>query len=62
VVLEFGYFIGKLGRDKVCCLLKGDVERPSDMDGIVYIPFENSVKEAIDAVITELNAAGYKIR
>lgn len=62
MVLEFGYFIGKLGRDKVCCLLKGDVERPSDMDGIVYIPFENSVKEAIDAVITELNAAGYKIR
>ena len=33
VVLEFGYFIGKIGRSRVCCLLKGNVEKPSDMNG-----------------------------
>ena len=59
VILEFGYFIGKLGRDKVCCLLKGDVERPSDMHGIVYIPFKDSVEEVHDKIITELKAVGY---
>lgn len=62
VILEFGYFIGKLGRDKVCCLLKGDVERPSDMHGIVYIPFKESVNEVRGKIVKELKAAGYKIK
>jgi len=62
VVLEFGYFVGKIGRDKVCCLLKGDVERPSDMHGIVYVPFKKSVNEARGMIIKELRAAGYEIK
>jgi len=62
VILEFGYFIGKLGRDKVCCLHKGDVELPSDMHGIVYIPFRESVNEVRDKIVKELKAAGYKVK
>jgi predicted nucleotide-binding protein len=58
VILEFGYFIGKLGRDHVCCLYKGAVQLPSDMHGIVYVPFENSVKEAKKDVLKELKAVG----
>lgn len=56
VILEFGYFIGKLGRDHVCCLYKGDVQLPSDMHGIVYVPFKDSVKEAKSDIIKELKA------
>jgi len=62
VILEFGYFIGKLGRDRVCCLHKGNVELPSDMHGIVYIPFKGSVEEARDIMIKELKEAGYEIK
>jgi predicted nucleotide-binding protein len=62
VILEFGYFIGLLGRDKVCCLHKGDVELPSDMHGIVYIPFKESVEEARNMITKELKAAGYEIK
>jgi len=62
VILEFGYFIGKLNRDRVCCLHKGDVELPSDMHGIVYVPFKDSVKEARDMIIEELTEAGYEIK
>lgn len=61
VVLEFGLFIGKLGRDRVCCLYKGDIELPSDMHGIVYVPFKNSVKECRNKIIKELKEIGYKI-
>ena len=61
VTLEFGYFIGKLGRDKVCCLLKGNVERPSDMHGIVYVPFKESVNEVRDKIVKELKAADYRL-
>lgn len=62
VVLEFGYFMGLLGRDRVCCLYKGDVELPSDMHGIIYIPFKESVEECRDKIIKELKAAGYEIK
>lgn len=62
VVLEFGFFIGLLGRDRVCCLYKGDIELPSDMHGIVYVPFEESVSEIRDKIIEELKAAGYETK
>jgi predicted nucleotide-binding protein len=40
VLFEFGYFIGKLGRDRVCGLKKGDVEIPSDYSGVIYIELD----------------------
>jgi predicted nucleotide-binding protein len=41
VVLELGYFYGRLRRDFVSCLSKG-VEIPSDSMGIEYIPYDDS--------------------
>jgi predicted nucleotide-binding protein len=43
-------------------LLKGNVEKPLDMDGIVYVPFENSVNEAKGMILKELREAGYEIK
>jgi len=40
VVFEHGYLIGKLGRECVCALVKGDVETPGDMSGVVYITMD----------------------
>ena len=40
VVFELGFFIGKLEPARVAALLKGDVEKPSDFDGIAYITFD----------------------
>jgi tetratricopeptide (TPR) repeat protein len=45
VIFEMGYFFGKLGRDKVLNLLRGDVEKPSDIEGISYLPFKSTVME-----------------
>lgn len=36
VIFEHGYLMGKIGRENVCYLLKGDVEIPSDIAGLVY--------------------------
>ena len=41
VVLELGYFWGRLGRKRLCVLYKEGVELPSDMSGIVYVPMDN---------------------
>jgi predicted nucleotide-binding protein len=40
VVLELGYFIGRLGRSAVCALYKGDIEIPSDYLGVVFTPLD----------------------
>ena len=42
VILELGYFMGKLGRKRVCVLYKEKVELPSDIHGIVYVPMDSS--------------------
>ena len=41
VILELGYFLGRLGRERVCVLYKEGVELPSDIQGIVYVPMNN---------------------
>jgi predicted nucleotide-binding protein len=40
VILELGYFIGRLGRDRVCALQRGDLALPSDVVGVVYVPMD----------------------
>ncbi|MEA5535294.1 nucleotide-binding protein [Crocosphaera sp. XPORK-15E] len=42
VILELGYFMGKLGRDKVCALYKEKVEIPSDFSGVLYTMMDNA--------------------
>ena len=61
VVFEFGLFVGKLGRNRVCCLYTGDIEPPSDLHGLVYLPFNNSVNEIQLDIVKELRAAGYEV-
>ncbi|MEX0323187.1 MAG: TIR domain-containing protein [Puniceicoccaceae bacterium] len=56
VVLEHGFLMGKLGRSKVCMLVKdAGIETPSDVSGIVY---SASGHWKMD-VAKELREAGY---
>lgn len=60
VIFEFGYFVGRLGRPRVCCLYNGDVVLPSDLDGLVYKKFNKSVEEVGYSISKELKAQGYR--
>ena len=60
VIFEFGYFIGKLGRKRVCALVKGNVERPSDYDGVLYIPLDDTDGWKM-RLIKELKSAGFEV-
>jgi predicted nucleotide-binding protein len=62
VIFEFGYFVGRLGRERVCCLIKGDVARPSDIEGLVYKPITESIEAIGFSIIKELKAAGYTMK
>lgn len=61
VIFEFGFFVGRLGRSRVCCLYKGNVTLPSDLSGLVYKKVTNSIEDQGYSLIKELRAAGYAI-
>ena len=42
VILELGYFLGALGRERVCVLHKEKVELPSDIYGILYVSMDSN--------------------
>lgn len=60
VVFEHGYLIGKIGRENVCALVKGDIEKPNDISGVVYIKMEGE-KEWKYKVADEMKACGYDV-
>lgn len=57
VVYEAGYFMGKLGRERVIMLVDEGIELPSDLQGVVYTDSESWKTE----VLQELQSIGYTI-
>jgi predicted nucleotide-binding protein len=60
VVFEHGYLIGKLGRKNVCALVKGEIETPNDISGVVYVPLDDN-RAWHNFVAKELRNAGYPV-
>lgn len=42
VIFELGFFVAKLGRRNVCALYKEEVEIPSDIQGLLYVPMDRN--------------------
>lgn len=59
VVLELGYFAGRLGRERVAAIKKGDLELPSDIAGVVWTPMDPADAWKM-SLARELKAAGYE--
>jgi predicted nucleotide-binding protein len=60
VILELGFFIGKLGRDRICALKKDDIEIPSDWHGVVYHTMDQGQGWQLK-LAKELRCAGFEI-
>ncbi len=61
VVLEMGMVMSRLGRKHVAILKKGHLDIPSDANGILYIPFNDHVKETVPKLADRLRASGFDI-
>jgi hypothetical protein len=61
VVFEHGYLMAKLGRENVCALVKGEIETPNDISGVVYVGFD-MLGAWKNVVAKELKACGYEIK
>jgi predicted nucleotide-binding protein len=64
VVLELGMLLSKLGRRRVAILMKQQegMERPSDIQGLIYIPFKDNLEKETGLLLAkEMDAQGYQI-
>ena len=60
VVFEHGYLMAKIGRKNVSALVKGDVETPNDISGVVYIKMDEADSWKY-TVAKEMKACGYDV-
>jgi len=60
VMLELGYFLGRLGRNRVCALYRSGVEIPSDYTGVLYVEIDDRGAWKLE-LARELRAAGFPI-
>jgi|TARA_R110001606_G_C15317395_1_gene644291 predicted nucleotide-binding protein len=58
VVFEHGFLIGKIGRRNVCALVKGNIEKPNDISGVVYVSTDAEWRLSL---AKELRNSGYNI-
>lgn len=64
VVLELGLLLAKLGRDRVAILkprTEEPFENPSDIDGLIYIPYVDTVADARIQLAKEMNKKGISV-
>jgi predicted nucleotide-binding protein len=57
VIFELGYFVGLLGRNKVCCLYKTGVTLPTDFKGVLYKEVSTNIAAVAYDLLKELRAA-----
>lgn len=60
VVFELGYFTHSVGRARVCALLKGEIEEPSDYKGVGYIQLDDAGGWRLQ-LAKELHSAGLPV-
>ena len=61
VIMEMGMLLSSLTRKRCAILTKGFVEMPSNMGGVITIPFNDHVREAVPKLVQRLQEAGFKL-
>ena len=62
VIFEFGFFIGKLGRNRVCCIYKEGVSVPTDLNGFIYKKVDLNIEEVAFSILKDLKATGMNLK
>lgn len=61
VIMEMGMLLASLTRKRCAILQKGFVEMPSNMGGVITIPFNEHVREAVPKLVQRLQEAGFDL-
>jgi predicted nucleotide-binding protein len=61
VIMEMGMLLASLTRKRCAILQRGYVEMPSNMGGVITIPFNDHVREAVPKLVQRLQEAGFNL-
>jgi predicted nucleotide-binding protein len=61
VVLETGMLLASLTRQRMALLVKGHLELPSDLNGVLYLGFNEHIREVLPKLVTQLKEAGIPV-
>lgn len=63
VIMELGWFMARLGRERVMILYTGELEIPSDILGVVYVRFEERIEEVdvVRRIRQRLKGVGFQV-
>jgi predicted nucleotide-binding protein len=61
VIMAMGMLFASLTHERCAILQKGFVELPSNMGGVITIPFNNHVREAVPKLVQRLRKAGFNL-
>ena len=61
VIMEMGMLLASLTRRRCAILTKGFVDLPSNMGGVITIPFNEHVRESVPKLVQRLQDAGFKL-
>jgi predicted nucleotide-binding protein len=61
VILEAGMLIASLTRTRMALLVKGHLEIPSDLQGVIYFGFNEHVREVLPKLVNRLREAGINV-
>ncbi len=60
VILELGFFLGSIGRERVAAIFDSGVELPSDYTGVLFLPYDDDGKWQF-LLAKEIRAAGLPV-
>lgn len=61
VILETGMLLASLTRSRMALLVKGHLEMPSDLNGVLYLGFNDHIREILPKLVTHLKEAGVAV-
>jgi len=61
VILEAGMLLSSLTRSRIALLMKGHVELPSDLQGVIQLRFNDHIREIVPKLCDRLREAGIDI-
>ena len=61
VVLEAGMLLASLTRTRMAIIVKGHLEMPSDLQGVIHLAYNDHVKEIIPKLCQRLKEAGFDL-
>jgi len=61
VVLETGMLLSSLTRERMAIVVKGHIELPSDLEGIIRFGYNDHIKEILPKLCKRLNEVGFEL-